>query len=76
MAWAFGLNFVFNILWSFFFFNLKNTLLGFIDIVLVWLTIVAILIVSWKISKAAFWMLIPYLLWVSFASILNLLFLI
>lgn len=71
VALAFGLNFVFNILWSLFFFGLRNPLLGFIDIILVWLTIWAMLIVSWKIDKKAAWLLVPYLLWVSFASVLN-----
>jgi len=76
VALAFGLNFIFNVLWSLFFFTLKNPLLGFVDIVLVWLSALAMLIVSWRISKAAFWMLMPYLAWLSFAAVLNLLFLI
>ncbi len=73
---VFAVNFVSNVLWSLFFFTLKNPLLGFIDIVLVWLSALAMLIVSWRISKTAFWMLVPYLAWLSFAAILNLLFLI
>ena len=71
IAWAYGANFVFNILWSLFFFGMKNPLLGFIDIILVWFTIVVMFSVSSKISTKAEWLLLPYFLWVSFATILN-----
>ncbi len=76
VIFVFGLNFVFNVLWSALFFGLRNPLLGFIVIILLWLSILVMLTFSWKINKIAFLMLIPYFLWVSFASILNLLFLI
>ncbi|MCL6500891.1 MAG: tryptophan-rich sensory protein [Candidatus Pacearchaeota archaeon] len=59
-----------------FFFTLRNPLLGFIDIVLVLISALAMLIVSWRTSKIAFWMLVPYLAWLSFAAILNLLFIV
>ena len=67
----FGINLVANSLWSYLFFGLKNPLLAFYDIILIWLSIIAMLILSFKISKKAFYLLIPYLLWVSFAMILN-----
>ena len=62
----------FNILWSIMFFGLKSPLLGFIVIVALWILILATIIRFFKISKPAGWLLIPYILWVSFASILNL----
>jgi translocator protein len=68
---AFGINFIVNMLWSLFFFGMRNPLLGFIDIVVVWLTIILMIFVAGKINKKAGWLLVPYLLWVSFASILN-----
>lgn len=71
IVWAYGANFIFNILWSLFFFGMEKPLLSFLDIILVWLTIVFAIIVAGKISKKAAWLLVPYLLWVSFASILN-----
>jgi tryptophan-rich sensory protein len=62
----------FNILWSIMFFGLKTPLLGFIVIIILWVLILATIIRFFKISKPAGWLLIPYILWVSFASILNL----
>ena len=61
-----------NFLWSFLFFYLRSPLLAFADIVLLWILIVLTMIKFYKISKAASYLLLPYLLWVSFASILNL----
>lgn len=68
---AFGANFIFNILWSFFYFYLKMPFVSFIDILFVWATILLAIFVSKKFSKVAPWLLVPYLLWVSFAAILN-----
>lgn len=62
---------IFNLLWSVLFFGLKSPLLGFIDIILLLIFIIANTIIFYKISKTAGYLLIPYLLWVSFASILN-----
>lgn len=67
----FGVNFIFNISWSLFFFTMRNPLLGFIDILFVWISILILIIGLWKINKKASWLLVPYFLWVSFASILN-----
>jgi benzodiazapine receptor len=61
-----------NFLWSFLFFVLKNPLLAFLEIVLL---LVMILLTAWhfhRISKVAGFLLIPYILWVGFASVLNL----
>ncbi len=62
----------FNILWSVMFFGLKSPLLGFIVIIVLWILILLTIIKFFKISKPAGWLLIPYILWVSFATILNL----
>lgn len=67
----FGLQLIFNILWSVMFFGLKSPLLGFITIIILWILILLTIIKFFKISKAAGWLLIPYILWVSFAAILN-----
>ncbi|MDP1728636.1 MAG: TspO/MBR family protein [archaeon] len=64
-------NLILNFLWSYLFFGNQNPKLAFIDIIALWLSIITMLLVVRKSSKTAFWMLIPYLLWVSFAIILN-----
>lgn len=61
----------FNFLWSLLFFGLHNPLLGLGDILLLLISIVVTMNAFYKISKAAAALLIPYLLWVSFATVLN-----
>ncbi len=60
-----------NVLWSVIFFGLKQPSLAFIEVILLWLAIILTILKSWKASKAAAILLIPYLLWVSFAAALN-----
>ena len=60
-----------NAVWSPLFFGLKNPLAGLLDIVPLWAMILATLIAFWRISRAAGALLVPYWLWVSFASALN-----
>jgi len=67
----FGIQLFLNILWSFFFFGLKNPLFGFIDIIILWLFILLTMYQFWKIDKRSSYLLLPYLLWVTFAAVLN-----
>lgn len=62
----------FNFLWSLLFFGLHSPILGFIDIVVLWVFILITILKFYKLSKPASYLLIPYFLWVSFATILNL----
>ena len=62
---------IFNALWSWLFFGWRLGALSFADILLLWVLIVATLVSFWRISPLAGALLIPYLLWVSFASVLN-----
>ena len=62
---------IFNILWSVAFFGLRAPLLGLMDIVLLWIAILFTILNFFKVSKFAGVLLIPYLLWVSFATLLN-----
>jgi tryptophan-rich sensory protein len=68
---AYFSNFILNILWSTFFFGLKNPGLAFIDMIFLWLSIGTLILATGKISKTSSLLLIPYFLWVTFASILN-----
>lgn len=61
-----------NFTWSFSFFYLENPLLWLINIALLWLVIIYNIVLFYKIDKISWYLLIPYLLWVSFASALNL----
>jgi len=60
-----------NIFWSVIFFGLHNPLSAFIELVLLWGAILATMIMFYRISRAAAWLLAPYILWVSFAGYLN-----
>ena len=61
-----------NIAWSAIFFGLKNPLGGFVEIVVLWLAILLTIIYFYRVSKPAGLILIPYILWVTLASALNL----
>lgn len=60
-----------NSLWSILFFGLRSPLAAMIEIVVLWLAIFLTIKRFYPLSKAAAWLLVPYLLWVSFAAILN-----
>jgi tryptophan-rich sensory protein len=60
-----------NMVWSILFFGLKSTLAGLIDITILWILILTTIIVFYRISKAGSFLLIPYIIWVSVASVLN-----
>jgi len=63
---------VLNALWTIIFFGMHNPFLAFMEIILLWIAILWTIIEFRKKSRAASYLLIPYILWVSFASILNL----
>ena len=68
---VFGIQLFLNAIWSIIFFGLQNPGWALVDIILLWLAIVWTIAVFYKISKPAAYLLVPYLLWVSFASYLN-----
>lgn len=68
---VYGVHLIFNALWSFLFFGLKNPSLAFICIIVLWLMIIAVIILFYMVDKRTLWLLLPYLLWVSFAAVLN-----
>ena len=67
----FAVQLVLNALWSMLFFGLKSPLLAFIGIVFLWTAILLTIRYFHKISRTAAYLLIPYILWVSFAAVLN-----
>lgn len=68
----FSIQLFLNLIWSALFFGLQNPLLGLIDIILLETAIIFNIKIFYKVSKTASYLLIPYLIWVSFALILNL----
>jgi translocator protein len=60
-----------NFLWSFIFFKYQNLGLALVEIVLMWASILSMILVFYKTDRLAGLMNIPYLLWVSFATLLN-----
>ena len=67
----FAVQLVINILWSFAFFGLRSPLAGLFVIAVLWAAILVTVIAFFRISRAGGALLIPYLLWVSFAALLN-----
>lgn len=68
---AFGIQMVLNTLWSIIFFGLHSPAGAFFELIALWLAILATIITFAKVSKTAAWLLLPYILWVSFAGYLN-----
>jgi benzodiazapine receptor len=68
----FGINIVLHMLWSPLFFNLKRPDWALIEVPFLWLSIVALMIGVAPFSTLAVGLLLPYLLWVTFAAFLNL----
>jgi len=62
---------VLNALWSIFFFGLRSPLAGLVDIVALWLAIIATIILFFRVSVPAGVLLLPYIVWVTFAAVLN-----
>jgi benzodiazapine receptor len=60
-----------NALWSYLFFGLHNPLLALIEIVILWLMIYETFVQFNKVYKLSAYLLLPYLAWVTFATVLN-----
>jgi len=72
IALPFALNLIFNLIFSPIQFGLKNNWLAAVDVLLVLGTLIWAMIAIWPVAKWIVFMQIPYLLWVSFATVLQL----
>lgn len=63
---------VFNFFWSIIFFGFSLYYLAFVWLIILWVIVLFLIILSFKINKAAAILLIPYILWMTFAAYLNL----
>ncbi len=68
---AFLVQLALNALWSIIFFGLRSPAGAFAEVVVLWLAILVTMILFFRVSKAAGWLFVPYILWVSFAAVLN-----
>jgi len=67
----FAVQLVLNVAWSILFFGLKSPLLAFIEIIILWIAILTTIFKFHNIVPTSAYLLIPYILWVSFAALLN-----
>ncbi len=68
---VYAIQLILNAIWSGLFFGLKNPALALFELVLLWLAILANILLFYAVSPLAAWLLVPYLLWVTFAGALN-----
>jgi tryptophan-rich sensory protein len=67
----FAINAFLNITWSMLFFRIQRPDLAFIELMLLWLSIAALIWYCWRYSRIAAVFFMPYLAWVTFAGALN-----
>jgi len=69
--YAWGAQLVFNAMWSWIMFGRKEIGWALVDLIAMWLSIVAFIVLAWPVSQLAALLFVPYLAWVSFAGLLN-----
>ncbi len=67
----YSIQLILNVLWTFFFFNLKWFLFSFILVVLILILVILMIVEFYKIKPLAAYLQIPYILWLIFAAILS-----
>jgi len=60
-----------NLFWSIIFFGIHNPAVAFTEIISLWSAILALILAFYQVSRTSAYLLIPYILWVSFAAYLN-----
>ena len=72
MLGLFAANGFLNIFWSLLYFRLERPDWALREVMFLWLSVLLLIIVLARYSRPSGWLLAPYLLWVSFAALLNL----
>lgn len=62
-----------NFFWPLFFFNLQAFGFAFFWLILLWILVAATILTFYRVNQTAAWLLVPYLVWLTFAAILNML---
>ena len=68
---TFAIQLILNFFWSIIFFRFHAVGIALVEIVLMWLAILAMIVISYRVNKPASLLQIPYICWVSFATLLN-----
>jgi translocator protein len=68
---VYAVHLVLNALWSVLFFGLKSPGLAFVEIVILWCMILVVINLFLRVNRRAAYLMTPYILWVSFAAVLN-----
>jgi len=66
-----SINLLFNVLWSYIFFMRHSIGGALLEMIFLWFSILACIVLFWRINRVAGLLLLPYILWVSFAFYLN-----
>lgn len=67
----YGAQLLLNVLWSLIFFRMQQPFLALIEIIVLWAMILLTICAFYQISRPAAYLMIPYIIWVSFAAVLN-----
>ena len=67
----YGVQLLLNVAWSGLFFGMRSPALGSLCIVVLWIAILATIVAFWRIHPVSGALLVPYILWVSYASVLT-----
>jgi translocator protein len=67
----FWVQLVLNVLWSIIFFGWQQPGVAFFELIMLWFAILYTIINFWRVSKPAAYLLLPYIVWVTFAGFLN-----
>lgn len=67
----FGIQLLLNLSWNVVFFSMQSPGAALIEIIVLWLAILATLIAFWRVTPVAGWLFVPYLAWVTYAAALN-----
>lgn len=67
----FAVQLILNFFWSLIFFKMHNLTLALVEIIVLWVCILITIFMFGRLSKAAAWLMVPYISWVSFATILT-----
>jgi len=68
----YAINGLLNVLWSALFFTLHRPDWALCEVPALWLSVLGLIVTIWPYSRRAAWVLVPYLVWVAFAALLNL----